>query len=915
MNTQSNTYFSFIVTVKNGEHIANLIENLRVESEAAQKSIQILLCASHQEVLDQIEIPGTLSISKNIVPSLSLYDIFEATSSKIKGKYLSFLTEDMYYESGSLSAVKNQFQEKKGLAISLRPVHVTPNGTECEYHITPSATGRYNTMELFSEIQFYLPAYFIPMSKLTDNPFNANIKCEQDKEFIINYFLKNKAFYYIQEKSLFYGEAAEDIPATNLMQFDKNWYLDDLPNFLIPMAEKATELPGKQSFFTQVWSLCCLLSRYNCNYNDRNKKVLNEEELETFLDYSRTFLSMISEKVLVSRRLPYPFSRALQFLFEKERCKKLGRTYQIKTDGLIFFLESVDPTEEINPLEIPRIQRLVQIINEKVIISAINFQNNVLEIDFHTTVVDYLDPKSFHFVVTYTDQTKQTAELEEVDCYPLIKCFGKTFLRKYQLRAKIPFNKKESDISFYLVIGNKRYPQQPVMNSAASRLSWQFTESYWEFCPGFVLEHDNDRSLCIRKYDAKQLQKKELAFQTEIANAIRNDENPEVAKEMLELRKKYFKLKKKNTKQRIWVSFDKLYKAGDNGEYMYHYLKSHPELGITPYYIVNEGTTDYNRLVAAGENILATNSEECRLTCLQAEVLLATHTTIWRYCGFNAEEREYVKDLFNAKIVCIQHGLTVQKIAQYQNRLFDNTLFYCCASKYEVENILQPIFGYRPEDVVLTGLARYDGLINNDQRQILITPTWRRDLVNTGIACEKKTHNEHFKNSKYFHVYNELINHPKLIETAKKTGYRIIYLLHPAMSSQSVDFDRNDYVEIIEATGDMSYEKILTESSLMVTDYSGVQFDFAYMRKPVVYYHPNVLPPFYEEGVFRYSDMAFGEICKNEETLIDTLCEYMENNCACKEFYRKRADDFFAFDDFDSCKRIHIAIEDFLKRI
>lgn len=57
------------------------------------------------------------------------------------------------------------------------------------------------------------------------------------------------------------------------------------------------------------------------------------------------------------------------------------------------------------------------------------------------------------------------------------------------------------------------------------------------------------------------------------------------------------------------------------------------------------------------------------------------------------------------------------------------------------------------------------------------------------------------------------------------------------MSAQLEDFDRNDYVELIPATGDMSYEKILTESSLMVTDYSGVQFDFAYQRQA-----PGVLP-------------------------------------------------------------------------
>ena len=270
--------------------------------------------------------------------------------------------------------------------------------------------------------------------------------------------------------------------------------------------------------------------------------------------------------------------------------------------------------------------------------------------------------------------------------------------------------------------------------------------------------------------------------------------------------------------------------------------------------------------------------------------------------------------MFSAKLVCIQHGLTVQKIAQYQNRLFDNTLFYCCASKYEVENILQPIYGYKSEDVVLTGLARYDGLKNNDQKQILITPTWRRDIVNNGIAFIKKSHNNHFKDSAYFKVYNNLINDSRLIETAKEYGYRIIYLLHPAMSSQAEDFDRNDYVELMEAAGDMSYEKILTESSLMVTDYSGVQFDFAYQRKPVVYYHPEVLPPSYEEGVYRYDKNGFGEICTKHDELIDTLCDYIRNECKIKPFYNDRANDFFAYDDFNSCERIYNEVKKYLAR-
>ena len=37
----------------------------------------------------------------------------------------------------------------------------------------------------------------------------------------------------------------------------------------------------------------------------------------------------------------------------------------------------------------------------------------------------------------------------------------------------------------------------------------------------------------------------------------------------------------------------------------------------------------------------------------------------------------------------------------------------------------EPEYDYDREVLRLTGLARYDGLVNREQKQILITPTWR----------------------------------------------------------------------------------------------------------------------------------------------------------------------------------------------
>ena len=213
----------------------------------------------------------------------------------------------------------------------------------------------------------------------------------------------------------------------------------------------------------------------------------------------------------------------------------------------------------------------------------------------------------------------------------------------------------------------------------------------------------------------------------------------------------------------------------------------------------------------------------------------------------------------------------------------------------------------------LTGLARYDGLKNNDKKQILISPSWRRNIAGASKMGTPRQHSEAFKESDYFKIYNSLINDSKLIDMAKRTNYKIVYLLHPITSSQIEEFDRNDYVDILQTTDGTNYEKILTESSLMVTDYSGIQFDFAYMRKPILYYHPTELQSHFDESTaYVYERDAFGPLIDNHEEMVRQLCDYMKDHCRMKQEYVERADRFFAYSDNRNCERIYNTIIDFM---
>jgi hypothetical protein len=375
------------------------------------------------------------------------------------------------------------------------------------------------------------------------------------------------------------------------------------------------------------------------------------------------------------------------------------------------------------------------------------------------------------------------------------------------------------------------------------------------------------------------------------------------SKKMFTLRLLYWLALPFYKRKNIWITFDKLYKGGDCGEYFYKYMQTRTAEGITPVYVIRRDAPDYRRLEAEGYRPAVYRSTGQRLAYLNAKLVFGTHSGVHSFCGFNNWEVQFIQDRLTAVNTCIQHGLSVQDLRADSHRVINNNKRYYCASRCEIDNLSKPVYDYDPSVLRLTGIPRYDGLTDQSSRQILITPTWRSYIAMPSVMGSSRPYNPQFQETEYYRIFQALLSDQRLIETAKRTGYRIVYLLHPVISAQKQDFHPGEGIELLSAL-ESNYEQLLTESSLMVTDYSGVQFDFAYMRKPVVYFHPPSLPPHYEEGGFCYETQGFGEICRTQEELVSALCDYMETDCVLRECYRSREDAFFAFADQGNCKRI-----------
>ncbi len=874
------TKFSIVVEIKS-DNYPRLLKSIINQNYDLNK-IELI-------ILDYLNIEKEINKYKNnftinylSVKDIPLGKVFNKGLDLAEGNIITFIDSDNYYNN------KNVFKKVSNInnpLISISSYYYDMESKTQTSYLMNSYKKNYVDLDMYpNSISLDFNSYFINTDLIKEYRFDENNYDDTKRFMLMNLLLDENCFYYLKiNNGLITTNPFETNTSKCSIQYNKWWYTESINNY-ISYAEKLDEIPN----YIKEILLYAIYEKTNCNTKDRNKKVLQDKDINEFFNSVSSLCEYIDDKMLIElneKRL-FKIPRWLRFYIFNNKVDSINKKY-VKNNKIMidYKYKGKDYTSQIKDNN-----------NEIIYVQAINYKNNKLYFDCNTSLKDIIDLKQIKLKIVYNNKK---IDYKRSYFYPLLKVFGKTVSEEYCFNFNIDIKDNYGDLKIYAIIGDKEVPlvfEYPNIHSRLSDSKW----SYWHY-KNFVL-YNKQSYIRISKPNLLKLFKSELLFDL---SKLKNDPR----RKLLILRLLYFITKPFLRNRNIWVTFDKTYKAGDNGEYMYQYLLNNNDVEI--YYVIRKEAPDYKRLIKQNKKrILTYRSLKMRIMCLHAKIILDTHANVKSYCGINVGV-PYFSGIFNGDAICIQHGLTIQEIAQYQNRLFDNIKLYCIISPLEKKNLENKYYDYDDSQIVYTGIARYDGLKSNDKRNILITPTWRRNIVNSSIANMKKGHNDNFKESDYYKIYNSLINNMKLIECAKECNYRLTYLLHPAISAQIDDFDKNDFVDIIPATGDMSYEKILTESSLMVTGYSGVQFDFAYQRKPIVYYHPSQLPPHYETGVFDYDEAGFGPVCKEENEIIDKLCNYMKNNCKIEKKYVERANKFFYFSDFNNRERIYKACKEY----
>ena len=351
----------------------------------------------------------------------------------------------------------------------------------------------------------------------------------------------------------------------------------------------------------------------------------------------------------------------------------------------------------------------------------------------------------------------------------------------------------------------------------------------------------------------------------------------------------------------IWLVSERGVDARDNAYWLFLYIKKyHPE--IQAFYIISPDSPDRNKLQAYEKYLVNYGSFNHYLMLWRSSHFISTHINGYLPIrGLFYSLNKYF-NLFNStKKIFLQHGITKEylEFLYYENTRLD---LFICGAKPEYE-FISAKFHYPQSVLAYTGFCRFDNLKKSHsvKHQILLMPTWRIWLTN-----------ENFLGSEYYKIYTQLLQSQNLKDLLVENNMQLIFYPHHEIQKfiqYFKNFDDGNNI-IVADSKHYDVQTLLMESKLLITDYSSVFFDFAFMDKPTLYYQFD-FNHFYSRnrsvGYFKFED-GFGPQVFNEENLIENIRSLIHNNFIVPTKYKHKIDQFFPLKDTNNCSRVFDAI-------
>jgi CDP-glycerol glycerophosphotransferase len=342
----------------------------------------------------------------------------------------------------------------------------------------------------------------------------------------------------------------------------------------------------------------------------------------------------------------------------------------------------------------------------------------------------------------------------------------------------------------------------------------------------------------------------------------------------------------------VWLIGEQSFKAQDNGLAFFRYMRTHHR-EVDAFYVIDRAAPDRSNLEGL-DHVVEYRSMEHLDLMFRAERVLGTHHPEYLY---PSRSRTF-ESMVDPVKVFLQHGvIAIRRVDPLYGRSvkgFDTDLFLVSSDREK--QIIVDDLGYRPEEVAVTGLARFDTLFDGEDPvrpgQIFVMPTWREWLQNE----------TEFLGSEYYLRWTELLHSERFQQMLAAHDAEAIFHLHPNMRMFAEHFSA-PHVRLVEQ-GEESVQRMLKRSSVLITDYSSVGADFSFLGKSVIYYQFDAARFLRDGAHIDLSSELPGPSVSGLGTLLARLEEALERGGKISPEYAPRADRLIAHRDTKNSERI-----------
>ncbi|MEW1954926.1 CDP-glycerol glycerophosphotransferase family protein [Terrabacter sp. NPDC080008] len=364
-----------------------------------------------------------------------------------------------------------------------------------------------------------------------------------------------------------------------------------------------------------------------------------------------------------------------------------------------------------------------------------------------------------------------------------------------------------------------------------------------------------------------------------------------------------------------WTFMDRDVQAQDNAEHLYRHVRDrHPE--INSWFVLSRTSSDWERLSAEGFRLVDHGSDEHIMLLLNTDHLISSQVDHYVVNPLDAKRhgRKHWRFTF------LQHGVTKDDLSRWVNG--KPISLFVTASTDEHESIVgdHTPYIFTTKEVSLTGFPRHDRLLelasaSRERSLLLVMPTWRRtllgDLVNASGGNERMLI-PNFWEGEYAVNWMSVLASPELKAVAEQNGLEIVFMPHPNMQGYLDSSPLPPHIRVCKYS-DTDIQQVLAQGAVMVTDYSSLAFEMAYIERPVVYFQFDQDEFFggghaYRRGSWSYEDNGFGPVTTTTEDAIAAIARAAAQSGQPDEVYAQRMGHIFPHRDGQCSERVVEAI-------